>query len=289
MPGKNLQVQEVCNQIEDFISAQVVGRGLDERTAMAYRMDLEHFYLWVMGEKEAQTVARPTLEAVGYEEWMETYLTYLSREKRLRFSTISRKQRVFGCYLSYLTARGVMEGYRPLTIDSCPKEPEDLTDTCLTKSEIDGFFQAMEQEYRELDSDFRRRVCLRDQVMMGLLFYHGVEISELLRMKVSDYDRKSATLTVHRKREKDRQFTVFSRTLKDEMEKWLEEHEYFEHGSMYDGRMFLSKLGKPLSMKMVINIFDKYRVKAGIQKACTPKDLKNGLRRYAEEVVREMG
>jgi hypothetical protein len=53
--------------------------------------------------------------------------------------------------------------------------------------------------------------------------------------------------------------------------------------------MFLSKLGKPLSMKMVINIFDKYREMAGIEKVCKPKDLKNSLGRYAEELVREQG
>ena len=31
------------NRIEDFIANQVVSRGLDERTARAYRMDLEMF------------------------------------------------------------------------------------------------------------------------------------------------------------------------------------------------------------------------------------------------------
>ena len=51
--------------------------------------------------------------------------------------------------------------------------------------------------------------------------------------------------------------------------------------------LFLSKYGKPLSMKMVINLFEKYRVMARIEKECTPKDLKNGFGRYAEEVVRE--
>ena len=69
----------------------------------------------------------------------------------------------------------------------------------------------------------------------------------------------------------------------------MSEHVYFEHGGMYHNRMFLSKLGKPLSMKMVINIFDKYRRLAGIEKECTPKDLKNSLGRYAEDMVREQG
>ena len=43
------------NRIEDFISAQVIRRGLDERTARAYRMDLEKFYVWL----EAAEVHEP--------------------------------------------------------------------------------------------------------------------------------------------------------------------------------------------------------------------------------------
>lgn len=106
---------------------------------------------------------------------------------------------------------------------------------------------------------------------------------------MTDYNRKTATLTVRRKREKERSVYLFSKALQKQMEQWLDEHEYFERGGDDHNKMFLSKLGKPLSMKMVINIFDKYRVKAGIKKECKPKDLKNSLGRYAEEMVREMG
>lgn len=304
------------DQIENFIHTQVVDRGLDERTAKAYQMDLEHFYLWLETEerekkdtfrqktvrKKEQMVKAFSLSGTavmlapsedlrknGYEERMENYLKYLAEEKRLRFSTISRKQRVFRYYLSYLTKLGIVEGYRPLEMAGKPEENGNSRAVYLTKNEIDLFFQAIQKEYEELDSDFRKRVCLRDQLMMGLLFYHRIEISELLRMEVSDYDRRAAVLTVKRKKEKERQVHLFSKALQEQMVRWLDEHEHFEHGGEYHERMFLSKLGKPLSMKMVINIFDKYRVKAGIEKECTPKDLKNGLGRYAEELVREMG
>ena len=40
-------------------------------------------------------------------------------------------------------------------------------------------------------------------------------------------------------------------------------------------------------MKMVINIFDKYRVMAGIEKEVTPKDLKNSMTQYAKELMIE--
>ena len=58
-------------------------------------------------------------------------------------------------------------------------------------------------------------------------------------------------------------------------------------GEYYD-RMFLSKLGKPLSMKMVTKIFDKYKELAGIDKGFTAKDLKeNCMKQYARELTME--
>ena len=218
---------------------------------------------------------------------MNAYLEYLIEEKGLRFSTTCRKQQVFRYYLSYLRGKGLVQGDKQLK--PIKRVERDAEDTQLTKREVDAFFHAIDQEYAELDSEFRKRVCLRDQIMMELLFYHGIEISELLRLEISDYNWKTAVLKIRRKKQRDRSVYLFSRNLQEQMVRWLSEHEYFEHEEIYCNRMFLSKLGKPISMKMVINIFEKYRVMAGIEKGCTPKDLKNGLGRYAEEMVWEMG
>lgn len=263
--------------IEDFISSQVIDRGLDERTAKAYRLDLEHLHQWMSSK-----------ESGGKERWegkIEAYLEHLSVEKNRRPSTIYRKQRVFDYYLSYLSAQGIIERTRPLKHAHLQKGAK--ADVVLSKGEIDAFFQAINQEYADLNSDFRRRICLRDQVMMGLLFYHGIEVSELLRMEVDDYDRKKSVLVVRKKNGKDCSAYLFSKTLQGQLERWLDEHEYFERGEGYDERMFLSKLGKPLSMKMITNIFDKYRVMAGIKKEVTPKDLKKSMKQYAVEMMRE--
>lgn len=273
--------KQMQNLTDEFICTQVVNRGLDGRTAKAYRIDLDLFFRWLESGKQEN------LKAEGMEQKMETYLKYLSGEQGLRFATVCRKHQVLGYYLSYLKSQGMIEEFRPLEQPkSCKKVS---TDTVLSKKEVDAFFRAIHREYEELDSEFRKRVCLRDQIMMELLFYHRIEVSELLRMEVSDYNRKSGVLTIHRKREKIRKVPLFSSSLKKQMEQWLEAHTYFDRGGLYQNRMFLSKLGKPLSMKMITNIFDKYRVLAGIEKECTPKDLKNSLGRYGEELMREMG
>lgn len=72
------------------------------------------------------------------------------------------------------------------------------------------------------------------------------------------------------------------------MDLWLEERKQFRREGEYYDRMFLSKLGRPLSMEMVIQIFDKYRRLAGIEKELTPKDLKeSSMKVYARELMVE--
>lgn len=277
------------NYIDSFIDSQVTGRGLDERTEKAYRLDLEHLCMWLEKSEtpESEENCLPA-DMTGWERKIQQYLNYLSQERKLRGSTISRKYRVFGYFLAYLAQQGILSGSHTReslvladTEDAALSEP-------LSKAEVDAFFKAIRREREELDSDFRRRICLRDQVMMELLFYHGIEISELLKLEISDYDLPNGTMRVRKKGGKVRTLQVFSRELRELLARWLEEHEYFERDENFRERMFLSKLGKPLSMKMVILIFEKYRQLAGIEKEFTPKDLKNSLGRYGEELVREM-
>lgn len=309
--------------IEDFIRSQVTGRGLDDRTEKAYRLDLEHFSRWLErdGGAEAETSlgktalggARLGEAATGGADPGETvsggadleqeilrYLRYLAMERKLRTSTISRKGRVFRYFLTYLAqtgqapgpaakGSGVSDGRLSFrSSDRMPGISPGGSAEALSKKEIDAFFQAICREMDRLDSDFRRRVCLRDLVMMELLFYHGIEVSELLRLKVTDYDRETGVLTVSRKRGKDRQVYLYSKALRERLGQWLMEHDCFEREGEYREQMFLSKLGRPLSMKMVINIFEKYRELAGIEKAVTPKDLKGSMGAYAKELMREV-
>ena len=277
------------NFIEDFISSQVTGRGLDIRTEKAYRMDLQLFYEWLVGKEET---------ADAWKENIEAYLCYLAREKKLRASTISRKSKVFQYYASYLKAQGILpDGGEEKAGTVCKiaagtsasgiVEKPSGDDMTLSRQEVDALFQAMEREYETLDSDFRRRVCLRDQVMLKLLFYHGIEISELLALEITDYDKVQGILTIRGKRGKQRTIRIFSIDLRRQLVQWLDQQEYFQREEQYSSRMFLSKLGRPLSMKMVILISDKYRVMAGIKKECTPKSLKSSMQRYGAELVME--
>lgn len=69
---------------------------------------------------------------------------------------------------------------------------------------------------------------------------------------------------------------------------WLDERKAFRRDGENSQWIFLSKLGKPLSMEMMIQIFHKYKRLAGIEKKLTPKDLKeSGMKQYARELMME--
>lgn len=273
----SLLCEDSCDTIQGFVTSQILRRGLDERTEKAYRLDLEHLHDWIQNQRD------------GYmdETVVEEYLEYLMKDKKLKYSTITRKYRVFRYYLGYLEGQGHLSGCRPLSCPVMVSGEAKKADNELSRAEVDSFFMALNREYENLENEFRRRVCLRDNVMMELLFYHGIEISELLRLEVSDYNLKSGVLTIRGKREKERGEYLFSRELRQKMEQWIGEHGYFEKSNEYDNVLFLSKIGKPLSMKMVILVFEKYKVMAGIEKESTPKDLKRSMKRYAREMVVE--
>lgn len=273
--GRNLLGQKADN-IEGFLADQVIERGLDERTGKAYRLDLEHLYRWF--EKSGGDALDG--EAVN------AYLRYLSDERRLKPSTVMRKYRVFRSYLEYLFAGEDAQEAGALIPPPVLVE-EEKQDHRLSKAEIDAFLVALSREYDNLETDFRKRICLRDSVMMELLFYHGIEISELLRLNLSDYNRKTGVLSIRRKRKGERNVRLFSPNLRSKLEGWLDSHAYFETDDQYQDCLFLSKCGRPLSMKMVIYIFDKYRLMAGIEKESTPKDLKCSMKRYAQELMME--
>ncbi len=273
----SLLYEESCDTIQGFVTSQVLKRGLDERTEKAYRLDLEHLHAWIRNRDQGHVD----------ETAVEEYLDYLMKEKKLKYSTVTRKYRVFRYYLEYLDGQGHLPGYRPIACPKAVNREDDKGDNELSRAEVDSFFMALNREYENLDNEFRRRVCLRDSVMMELLFYHGIEISELLRLEVSDYNIKSGVLTIRGKRDKERAEYLFSRELRRKMEQWIGEHGYFEKNNEFHNVLFLSKIGKPLSMKMVILVFDKYRVMAGIEKESTPKDLKCSMKRYAREMVVE--
>ncbi len=264
-------------RIESFIAKQVQEKGLDGRTEKAYRLDLEHLHVWL--KQHGRELSEGTA--------IEDYLRYLFKAKNLKASTITRKYRVYCYYIKYLASQGVLPDEYVVACPVFEKEHQSQETHALSKAEIDAFFVAMDQEYESLDQEFRRRVCLRDRVMMELLFYHGIEISELLGLKVSDYDRRTGILRIQGKREKGREEYVFSRVLKNRLEGWLKEHVFFERDPAYADWLFLSKVGRPLSMKMVILVFDKYRELAGIEKGATPKDLKCSMKGYARELMVE--
>ena len=95
----SLLYEESCDTIQGFVTSQVLKRGLDERTEKAYRLDLEHLHAWIRNRDQGHVD----------ETAVEEYLDYLMKEKKLKYSTVTRKYRVFRYYLEYLDGQHAVE------------------------------------------------------------------------------------------------------------------------------------------------------------------------------------
>ena len=64
-------VTESKKLIEGFIREHVTGQGLDRRTEKAYRLDLEHFYVWLR-QKEASGGSSGSEDSLSGRQGLET-------------------------------------------------------------------------------------------------------------------------------------------------------------------------------------------------------------------------
>ncbi|EGM3814783.1 tyrosine-type recombinase/integrase [Escherichia coli] len=97
---------------------------------------------------------------------------------------------------------------------------------------------------------------VRDYCMISMAFIHGLRVSELVNLKVDDYDSLSAQLNIKRLKNG---FCTIQPLLPDENELlqcWLDERKTWDgHESCW---LFLSKNGGPLSRQRFWQLLRKY-------------------------------
>ena len=132
----SLLYEDSHDTIQGFVTSQVLKKGLDGRTEKAYRLDLEHLHDWIRDQGNGR------VDANG----VEKYLDYLQKERKLKYSTVTRKYRVFRYYLEYLEGQGHLPGCRPISCPIMADGETEKVDNELSRVEVDSFFMALNRE-----------------------------------------------------------------------------------------------------------------------------------------------
>ena len=225
----------MLGDIEDFIAALALERGMSEQTCIGYGSDLRFFAAYLKRRKieNAADVKREDIVAFLAEE----------REKGMKGSTRSRRTAAIRMFFRYLKERRRI-ARNPSDLMDAPKKALALP-RVLSEAEV----FAMLDEVKGEDP-----ISLRDRAILEVMYGCGLRVSELCELKREDIVADGELLRILGKGSKERIVpigTAAGRALKAYLEG---SRESFAKGDLSEGHIFLTRLGKPFTRQGIFKI-----------------------------------
>ena len=220
----------------------------------------------------------------GYSQDLTALLSFL-KAKSFRLEDITDK--TLFLYLTHLRARGLknrslarhlssLRGFFAFAVQEkwYKEDPGQLLDNPKLPKKLPEFLTREEISRVLALPDATTPLGLRDRAMLEILYAAGLRVSELIGMRVLDYDPQVGLLKVFGKGAKERlvpiHFTA-QKILNTYMEtvrvtfKPLEDY------------MFLNRSGKGLTRQGVWKLIKKYAVQAGIRRSISPHTFRHSF------------
>jgi site-specific recombinase XerD len=118
------------------------------------------------------------------------------------------------------------------------------------------------------DGLFAERAAVRNRAILWLFYDSGIRLSELINLRVGDFDRKHGLITVKGKGAKERRIALGQNCLRN-LTCYLDRHrpdaqELEEWGSLGEDHIFLAETRKPMTKNGVTLLFVRLKKRAEI-------------------------
>lgn len=173
--------------LEQFL---VAGRGTrwgSERTAEWYRYNIESYLTWLKGKgMQGSWLQRATIERFLASE----------RERGLSPYTLHARHVALDAFLDYLVSCKLLGDYpNPLIEIPCPKLPKNRKPKTTELIEFRKLLESI---------DLASWTGLRDRVIVQVLFFSGLRVSELIGLRTTDVSNDGLIFVRSGKGDKDR-------------------------------------------------------------------------------------
>lgn len=253
--------EQQSDYLDEFISRLAVERNLSERTLYAYKNDIFGLFRWVENSRETDLD----------EKSIFSYFLYLQNERHLLAKSIRRKYVSLQQYCRFLNYEGKTTEVFFRFSTRRFRIPRRLPKT-LTKEEIVKLIRTSERKTAEADTEYRKRLAVRNDCMIELLYSLGLRIGEIAALNVEDYSMFDHSVLIRGKGERERVLYISSEDVREKLMRWLEEREEMQPA---DQSLFINRFGRRFSIYGIENIFYKYRDNAGINSEATPHYLRH--------------
>jgi integrase/recombinase XerD len=247
---------DVLQEIERFVDALWMERGLSENTLAAYRNDLSGLAVWLTAKD------RGLLDAGRGD-----LLAYLSERvgEGARPRTTARLLSSMRRFYRYLVREGRLKTDPSVRIDT-PRIGRPLPDT-LSEHEVEVLLDSPD------DSD---AIGLRDRAMLELLYACGLRVSELVGLATEQVNLQQGVVRLIGKGNKERLVPLGEEAI-DWLQRYLDESRLELAGAGSDRHLFLTRRGKGMSRQAFWYRLRHYALKSGVSKPLSPHTLRHAF------------
>lgn len=243
-------------EIEVFIDAMWMERGLSENTLSAYRSDL-------LGLVRALQEHGRSLQQARRED----LLSYLAQRSASgsHARTTARLLSSMRRYFQYQIREGHLQA-DPSALIEAPKIARGLP-KLLTEEDVEILLEA---------PDVDKALGLRDRTMLEFLYASGLRVSELIGIELSQINTRQGVIRVTGKGDKERLVPLGEEALD-----WLERYLREARPEIVKGRsidaVFPTRRGRQMTRQAFWQLIKRYAQQAGIKKAISPHTLRHAF------------
>ena len=243
--------------IEKFIKYIQFEKRFSQNTIIAYTKDLSQFSTYVLSVYQIREIEKSDFQVI------RSWIVYLVGES-VSSVTINRKLSALKSFFRYLLKEGVIRE-NPMLKIIAPKSNKRLPEF-VGKDNMESLFRDI-----EFDEGFAGS---RDKLIIEMLYFTGMRLSELINLKDTDIDIHSQRIKVLGKRNKER-IIPFSLVLQNSIESYIKIREKDIIHVEQNPYFFVTQKGNKLYEKLVYRTVNSYLGKVSTLRKKSPHVLRH--------------
>ena len=249
---------------EEFLNYLVVELNRSNLTQSGYRKDLNVFLRFL--ERNGQ--GDITLQELTPEH-VSAYIRHLSQDKGSKPNTLRRHVTTLKSFGQFLVDSEYLPRSPAASLER-PRMPQKQP-RYLQQQEVNKLFEAV--------PDNGLSSAMRDKTVLKCLYYTGLRVSELVKLRREDVDLEEDMLKVAKGKGGKFRKVPLHQELKLQLERYL-----VAAPALINGYLFCNREGARISADYVHYMIGEYAKKAGLTKSVTPHMLRHS---FATKLYRE--
>jgi integrase/recombinase XerD len=254
--GMDETPDSALQEIERFVDALWMERGLSGNTLAAYRNDLAGLARWLPGRGKSLLEAR----RADLLEYLSMRVTEGAKPR-----TSARLLSSLRRFYRYQVREGRMQEDPSVRIDA-PRTGRPLP-AALSEAEVEELLNAPD------DGD---PIGLRDRAMLELLYACGLRVSELVGLTTDRIDLRQGVVRLVGKGSKERLVPMGEQAV-DWLLRYMEGGRSELAGTSTAGELFITRRGRGMTRQAFWYRLREYAIKSGINKPLSPHTLRHAF------------